>query len=724
METTENKRFIYEFGKFVLDPKEKTLFVDGKAVHLPAKEFETLLLLVENNGRALTKEEMMAAIWQDAFVEETNLVKQISRLRKLLNRNGEKFIETLPKHGYRFSAEVSQIFQPAGETILERRTVKRLTVRVENEIEDAPPLALQPPKRKKNPRLAIFAFLGLIILGAAVFIWFWQAQKKIVEPDDSGIVFLTDASQDNSGANWVGENQIYFLRRISNTRIESWRMNADGSNQQRANTEIKNLLRGRWSPDGKRVVFIKEGDDKTFYLADSNGANEIVLPFIGGMMDWSPDGSQFVHQVKVAHDKTEIFLYMLATGEDLKLTGAGDSAADPSFSPDGKQIAFTSFRDGNAEIYVMNADGSNVRRITNHPAFDNYPVFSPDGTQIAFQSNRENERTEIYLQNLEDDLPPVKIASYYGETGIHPKCWSADGTQILLWNNQNGKPQIVLSNVEPYPARLVLGDKKADLNFPRLAPDGKRILYEARLADRSIELRLTDLETRKTTIVYKTAPDYPPSYLLAPAWSPDGQKIAFGDKAGGNSEVFLMNADGGGLRNLTNDPLPDSTPVFSPDGGEIIFTRDFYGEALLYRMNLDGSNLRIVTENKGHNLGAAFSPDGLTLAFSGDRKNADSRGLDIYLLDFSNPANEKRLTARRLHETFPAFSPDGKRIAFVSSADGNNEIYLMKSDGTGLFRLTRTKAEETAPQFSKDGKRLIFSSNRDGSFAIYEIELP
>ncbi|HKQ73144.1 MAG TPA: winged helix-turn-helix domain-containing protein, partial [Blastocatellia bacterium] len=101
MEKIGNKGFVYEFGKFVLDPEGKTLFYGGKPIHLPAKEFETLLLLVENNHKALSKDEMMEAIWQDSFVEESNLAKQISRLRKILNTDGEQFIETLPKHGYR-----------------------------------------------------------------------------------------------------------------------------------------------------------------------------------------------------------------------------------------------------------------------------------------------------------------------------------------------------------------------------------------------------------------------------------------------------------------------------------------------------------------------------------------------------------------------------------------------------------------------------------------------
>jgi DNA-binding winged helix-turn-helix (wHTH) protein len=129
MEKPENAKVVYEFGRFVLDPNEKTLFSDGAPIRLTAKEFETLLLLVQNNGRALSKERMMASIWEDAFVDESNLAKQISRLRKILNKNGSEFIETLPKHGYRFSADLQVVEPDANDLIIaERRTVKRLRV--------------------------------------------------------------------------------------------------------------------------------------------------------------------------------------------------------------------------------------------------------------------------------------------------------------------------------------------------------------------------------------------------------------------------------------------------------------------------------------------------------------------------------------------------------------------------------------------------------------------
>src|SRR4029079_10542649 len=106
MEVSDSKQVIYEFGSFVLDPEEKTLLVNGEPIHLSAKEFNTLLLFVENNGRALSKEEMMSAIWEDTAVEEGNLAKQISRLRKVFDNAGGDFIETIPKHGYRFTADL------------------------------------------------------------------------------------------------------------------------------------------------------------------------------------------------------------------------------------------------------------------------------------------------------------------------------------------------------------------------------------------------------------------------------------------------------------------------------------------------------------------------------------------------------------------------------------------------------------------------------------------
>lgn len=176
MEEVENKGFVYEFGNFVLDPTEKTLFADGVAIHLPAKEFETLLLLIEHNGHALSKEEMMAAIWQDAFVEESNLAKQISRLRKLFNTNNHKLIETLPKHGYRFSADLRRVAVADDElpVIAERRVREKVTLAsFGDERESATQKYLPPATRTVRPWQKVLISVAIAVFGFSLF-WLWQ----------------------------------------------------------------------------------------------------------------------------------------------------------------------------------------------------------------------------------------------------------------------------------------------------------------------------------------------------------------------------------------------------------------------------------------------------------------------------------------------------------------------------------------------------------------------
>ena len=167
MEITENKEVIYEFGKFVLDPAERTLFSDGDAIHLPAKVFDTLVLLVQNNGHAISREEMISVLWKDAFVEEGNLTRHISDLRKVLIAGDGTFIETIPKFGYRFNADLRKKLPVHDEEVIaERRTVKRVTLAVEVE-----PEQLASPKYSKRQWLKIAIAAAAVIAIASFAIW-------------------------------------------------------------------------------------------------------------------------------------------------------------------------------------------------------------------------------------------------------------------------------------------------------------------------------------------------------------------------------------------------------------------------------------------------------------------------------------------------------------------------------------------------------------------------
>lgn len=180
MENTENKRFNYEFGSFVLDPDERVLFVDGEPIRLPAKEFETLMLLVEHNGRALSKEEMISALWPDAFVEEGNLAKQISRLRKILKANGTELIETIPKHGYRFKADLRRVAtDDDSEVLLEKRVVKRVKLAVETDEDAAPGIGMLSPGKAGPLRRWAGALIAVVLLSIGSV---WYLTREMPPP--------------------------------------------------------------------------------------------------------------------------------------------------------------------------------------------------------------------------------------------------------------------------------------------------------------------------------------------------------------------------------------------------------------------------------------------------------------------------------------------------------------------------------------------------------------
>ncbi|HYJ91481.1 MAG TPA: hypothetical protein VEV84_09245, partial [Pyrinomonadaceae bacterium] len=359
-----------------------------------------------------------------------------------------------------------------------------------------------------------------------------------------------------------------------------------------------------------------------------------------------------------------------------------------------------------------------------HPAFDNFPSVSPDGTQLLFFSNRDGGDKHMYIRNLNDDSPPVRVTDFPGMQGTHAKCWSPDGTQIVFTSDVGGKDRTYLMNIEPYRARQLIVDESADLQTPRISPDGKKLLYQARLADHSIEIRVFNTASTSAKVILKSNSDLPVTFLMSPQWSSDSTQIVFANKTAENSQVYMAKSDGSDLHPLTDGQYPDFNPTFAADGKEIFFSRDFYGMPKIYRMNIDGSEQRPLTSRDGYEMAPAISPDGHALLFSADRLDGRKMGLDIYLLDPSHPETETLLVSRPMHDASVVYSSDGKRIAFVAQSDDNPEIYVANADGSGMFRLTRNKASDVSPTFSADNKSVIFSSDRDGKYAIYEIDLP
>ena len=346
----------------------------------------------------------------------------------------------------------------------------------------------------------------------------------------------------------------------------------------------------------------------------------------------------------------------------------------PAWSPDGRTIVFVSWRDGNGEVYAMDADGSSPRNLTQNPARDVRPMWSPDVRRIAFVSRRDGN-PEIYVMDA-DGSGKRNLTRDRASDDDHPT-WSRDGRRIAF---VRGRPHCVTRGLRTTPRRCTIAEREG-----KLADDVFRFfLYDLYVmnADGSGQRRLS-----------LRLPEGTPQMEVRPTggqlvWSPDGRTIYYGR--------YLVSVDGSGARRLPGQMGSGSRPVWSPDGRRIAFTRARPHSqtgpgpccdptpADIYVMNADGSGTRKLTHSAGYNSEPAWSPDGRQIAFRSTRNG----NREIYVMN-ADGSNQRNLTRNPAQDSRPSWSPDGRRIAFISDRGGRRlEAHVMNADGSGQRSLT------------------------------------
>jgi Tol biopolymer transport system component len=314
----------------------------------------------------------------------------------------------------------------------------------------------------------------------------------------------------------------------------------------------------------------------------------------------SPDGKYLFFESYLREtDQADIYWVSTEVIEALR----PDVLKEETSVPEGQggQIAFVSTRDGNGEIYVMNADGSNPRRLTNWRQWDGYPAWSPDGTQIAFYSYLSSK--DWVIKVMDSDGGNVRQLTDNGICDGAPH-WSSDGTQIAYSSAADCTAEhreIYVMNVDGTGQRNVT-NHDADETGSSWSPDSQQVVFAS---NRDGDYEIYVMNADGTDVRQLTEND---AEDLMPAWSPRGTQIAFVSDRDGNDEIYLMDVNGNNVQRLTDSPTVDWFPFWSPDGSQLLFNSQRDGNLEVYVVNVDGSNVQRLTNNPADDFNAVWQP--------------------------------------------------------------------------------------------------------------------
>jgi Tol biopolymer transport system component len=314
----------------------------------------------------------------------------------------------------------------------------------------------------------------------------------------------------------------------------------------------------------------------------------------------SPDGKYLFFESYLREtDQADIYWVSTEVIEELRSEILKEETSLPDTQ--GGQIAFVSTRDGDGEIYVMNADGSNPQRLTNWRQWDGYPAWSPDGTQIAYYGYLSSKDWVIKVMN--SDGGNVRQLTDNGICDGAPY-WSSDGTQIAYSSDADCTAEhreIYVMNADGTGQRNVT-NHDADETGSSWSPDSQQIVFAS---DRDGDYEIYAMSADGGNVRQLTENE---AQDLMPAWSPLGGQIAFVSDRDGNDEIYLMDVNGDRVQRLTDSPAVDWFPTWSPDGSKLLFNSKRDGNLEIYVMDVDGSKVQRLTNDPADDFNAVWQP--------------------------------------------------------------------------------------------------------------------
>lgn len=628
MEDTRSTGHPLCFSSFELDLRARELRKHGLRIKLQDQPFQILALLLEKPGEVVTREELRDRLWPaDTFVDfDHSLNSAVKKLRQALNDDPDvpRFIETLPRRGYRFIAPLRNGSSAAPGTSEVSESGPGSMSSAEISAEPTAAVASPPAPRSHHWKLWAAGTVGFILaLAFALALFFtWSRPSQRGSTSPVRLVPLTSFSNEFSKASFSPDgNQVAF----------SWagdepREGLDIYIKQIGSEKLLQITQTfdynffpAFSPDGRYIAFfhIRHGELPALYIIPAlGGPPRKLYEFASGLdcrsgLNWSPDGKFLLLSDSSGGQPCSVRRF---TVEDLSsrqissppVPSTGDWGAQ--YSPDGASVAFVRNTKDVEDIYVMPASGGTPRRVT----FDNRLMaglaWTPDSKELIFSSNRGGASWGLWRVPAGGGTPErLSVGSEHAYMPV----LSLKGNRLLyasgLWNENIWRVPIGPRHRLGKAERFISSSMQEE--GPQYSPDGKSIAFQS---TRSGSFEIWRADADGTNLVQLTSFGGPLSGT--PRWSPDSRQIACDTRPGPHPNIHVISAEGGPVRRLRNDTSDDGVASWSRDGRWIYFASNRSGNWQVWKRTVDGGQPIQVTANGG--FAALEAPDGKSIYYT------------------------------------------------------------------------------------------------------------
>jgi serine/threonine-protein kinase len=654
------KNHFYRLDNIEIDVQNLRVTVDSEIRPLEPKSFRLLLFLVQNSGRVLPKDEIMAAVWPDAFVSDNSLNRAVTQIRKALDDDprAPRYIETIPTVGYRLVADFNE---EQGSHAVDDAAGGDSTHVVGSTPVD-------------HYRWAALAGTAAVLIGLTLGGWFfWRATRPLSQA----------------------------LVRLS---VELPEFALTPETTPGASVAL--------SPDGRRLVYTGRGVDGTFRLYSRMLDQEqaVWLPGTEGAYGpfFSPDGQA---------------VGFFATGKLKKISFAGGGvvtlsdaprASGASWGDDGNIIAALG---SNNFLSRISSGGGTIQTVTGVRPDRNelghrWPQVLPGAQAVLFTSISTNVDSTVEALSLRTGERKVLVRDAgYGRylTSGH-LLYMAAGTLYVA-------PMDVKRLALTGPAVPMIEDAAFSLNFGYAQVDFSRsgtLIYVRGKAQNLVWLD----STGQTQRLRPTPAEYDPAIRF----SPDGKRLALSLIRSDSVDVWVYEWERDAMTRLTFG-FPAWWPIWSPDGKHVAFMSGETSNLYYMRADGAGAPVRL-TESKNRQVPYSFSPDGKRLAFFefNPQTNVDIWTLPLEEVESDHPmvGKPEPFLVTPFDERAPMFSPDGRWIAYESDESGRSEVYARPFPGPGGKSQISTGGGNR-PVWSKKDHELFYRSTEGMMVADYTV---